>query len=143
MNANTAEDARADEDDLRAEAHYLHGLFFKGSLDDEVADRYARAHPLCFPDDPEALKGPAAVFERRLDAEAVEYVQRLHRRSPVLTRKIRMLFYLLEVRSRYYGDFVARRSSRLREWLGILGGLLYSGVKYLKGWYLVWRHDLA
>ena len=46
------------------------------------------------------------IVAHRLDAEAVELAMRFRHGSDVLTRKIQVLFFLVEVRSAYYGYFV-------------------------------------
>ncbi len=90
------------------EARYFHRCFFRQPLDQAVIDRYAAANQLCIPALDDAS---AATIDRivggNLDVEAIELVFRHRRlRDNVLTKKIQILFYLLEARSAYYGDFI-------------------------------------
>ena len=83
------------------------------------------------------------IVARRLDAEAVELALRLRKGPSILTKKIQILFYLLEVRSAYYSFFVGERESRPRAILGMLFSVFQTAMKSLKGVYLVRRHGLV
>jgi hypothetical protein len=126
--------------ELGNEARYLHRAFFRKDPPADVVDRYIAANTLCFPESsPLMLKIVAA----RLDAEAVELALRLRKGPTILTRKIQILFYLLEVRSAYYSFFVGEKESRPRAILGILFSVFQTAMKSLKGVYLVRRYGLV
>jgi hypothetical protein len=130
--------------ELANEARYLHRAFFRKDPPAEVVDRYIAANTLCFPESsPSASKMMSKIVAARLDAEAVELALRLHKGPTILTRKIQILFYLLEVRSEYYSFFVGERESRLRAILGMSFSVFQTAVKSLKGVYLVRRHGLV
>ena len=129
---------------LAREARYFHSLFFPGDVPDEVVDRYVAANEVCFGElDDRSLRLVERVVSARLDAEAVELVLRWGKRNDILTKKIQILFYLLEVRAQYYPYFVNERASFFRAW----GALLLSALKTLrqlvKGKYLIWKHNLV
>src|SRR4029077_11932046 len=92
---------------LEREAAYFHALFFRGPIPGTVLQRYVAANALCSPP-PEVRDSRLveAIVAHRLDAEAIELAMRLRHGSDVLTRKIQILFFLVEVRSAYYGYFV-------------------------------------
>ena len=150
-----------DDSALAREAEYLHGQFFRCTIPDLVVQRYVAANRVCFPEiSPAEARLLETVVNRRLDAEAVELALRLKRGKGVLTRKIQVLFYLVEVRSAYRGYFVhggaivpvrsqlrseprALASGRRKAWVGLLGSLTSTVWKALKGYYLIWRHALV
>ena len=126
--------------ELSDEARYLHRAFFRKDPPAEVVDRYIAANTLCFP---EASPLMARIVAARLDAEAVELALRRRKGPTILTRKIQILFYLLEVRSAYYSFFVGENESRPRAILGMLVSVFQTVMKSLKGVYLVRRHGLV
>jgi hypothetical protein len=128
------------ENELAMEARYLHRAFFGSDPPSEVVDRYIAANLICRCET-DALT--SAIVARRLDAEAIELTMRLRHGPTILTRKIRILFYLLEVRSAYYPFFVGGGESRFRALSGVLYAALPTAVKYLKGAYLVRKHGLV
>jgi hypothetical protein len=126
--------------ELATEARYLHRAFFGGDPPSEVVERYIAANLICRCET-DALT--AAIVARRLDAEAIELALRIRKGPTILTKKIRILFYLLEVRSAYYPFFVGGGESRVRALSGVLYSVLLTAVKYLKGAYLVRKHGLV
>lgn len=126
---------------LGAEAQYLHALLFDRPAPPEVVDRYIRANVHCgFPGGPEM----EVILHKALDAEAIEFARRLLWRDTRLTRKFQILFFLIEVRREYYGEFV--NEERRQGWplAAELARLAAgSGWKLVKGVWLVWRHGLG
>jgi len=130
--------------DLANEGRYLHRALFGSEAPEEVVERYVRAHDVL----PAACaEGARNILDRivsnRLDPEAIEYVLRLRKRNPVLTQKLQVLFYLVEVRSAYYARFVNERPGTVRALCGMFAGLLFSAGKFVKGSYLVRRYGLG
>jgi hypothetical protein len=129
---------------LAREARYFHALFFPGQIPSEVVDRYVAANELCLG---ELAESSARLLERvvgaNLDAEAIELVLRLEKRDSVLTKKIQILFYLLEVRSQYYPWFVNQRCSFLQAAGTLLFSALRTAVQFVKGKYLIWKYHLV
>ena len=131
------------EQSLRNEARYLHSCFFSGDAPPDVVDRYVAANmQYC-----ETSGGlMETIVARNLDAEAIELKLRSRKSPGILTKKIRILFYLLEVRSEYYPAFFGTAENnepRFRAVIGLLSGLLQTAAKYLKGAYLVRKHGLV
>jgi hypothetical protein len=126
--------------ELESEARHLHRAFFRNDPPAEVVGRYVAAN---------AAHGEPSgglverVVALRLDAEAVELALRLRQGPTALTRKIQILFYLLEVRPEYFGFFVGEAEGQGRAAWGVLLSLLRTAGKYLKGAYLVRRHGLV
>jgi hypothetical protein len=83
------------------------------------------------------------IVARRLDAEAIELALRVRKGSRVLTRKIQILFYLVEVRSEYYAYFINQVPGWWRAVLRLFGAVVRTGWKCAKGLYLVWRYDFV
>ncbi|HEY5999689.1 MAG TPA: hypothetical protein VI078_10390 [bacterium] len=129
---------------LAAEAAFLHGALFGGEIPPEVAERYARAHEAVVGDAPAAQeRSVQRIVRRRLDAEAVECVFRAQGRRHLLTTKLQVLCFLVEVRAAYYPRFVNERPGRVRAAAGLVGAALRTAWKRARGRYLIWRHDLA
>jgi hypothetical protein len=129
---------------LPEEVSHFHDTFFARTLEQSVIDRYVAAHQYCLPSvDARALATIDTIVSSALDVEAIELVFRLRRRDNVLTRKIQILFYLVEVRAQYYGDFVGETQGRGQALLRILRAGVSTVFKFLKGKYLVWKFDLA
>ena len=126
--------------ELRVEAVYLHRAFFRSDPPSEVVDRYIAANLICCGES-DALTG--TIVARGLDAEAIEFALRLRKGPTILTKKIHILFYLVEVRSAYYSFFVGGGESRPRALSGVLYAALLTAVKYVKGAYLVRKHGLV
>jgi hypothetical protein len=129
---------------LESEVRHFHALFFRRPLPGPVVDRYVAANHLCFPAlDPKTREMVQTIVARRLDAEAIELALRLRKGNRVLTRKIQILFYLVEVRSEYYAYFINQVPGWSSAVLRLLGALVRTGWKCAKGLYLVWRYDFV
>ncbi len=129
---------------LAAEARFFHDAFFEQRLAEEVVARDADATSACLHDlTPETESALAKIVEHRLDVEAIEFVLRTQHRRPELTRKLQILFYLVEVRAPYYRCFIESRPGLCRGLLALVGAGARTARKYLAGRYLVWRHGLV
>jgi hypothetical protein len=126
---------------LAEEVRYLHDSLFAVTLDDEVVHRYAAAHLKLFPNEETSLP-VARVVSRRLDVEAVEFVLRRRQAGAQLTRKIKILCYLVEVRNAYQSEFFTTKSERTRAAVLLSAAVVRSIWKLCKGEYLVRRHGL-
>jgi hypothetical protein len=94
-----------DNPDFSREATYLHTCLFHRLPDVLTIARYDAAHRELFPDDA-PTPTIARIVERHLDAEAIEFALRRRGRGRELTRKLQVLSYLVEARSRYLDQFV-------------------------------------
>jgi hypothetical protein len=129
---------------LEREAGYLHACFFRRPIPEAVTRRYVAADAVCFPGvDARNREMVETIVAHRLDAEAIELALRLRRGSGVLTRKIQILFYLVEVRSAYYDDFVNQTPGLCRALLRLAGSSARTAWKLGKGWYLVRRYGFV
>jgi hypothetical protein len=124
---------------LAQEATHLHRVFFRKDPPSVLLERYVAAHDAW-------SETPGSLVERvvslGLDAEAVEFAVRIRSGPNALTRKIRILFYLLEPRPEYLGWFIGDGETWPCAVGGIIRSLLHSAVKYIKGEYLLRRHGL-
>ena len=127
--------------DLAAEARYLHAALFSRPADPAIIERYVDAHLLLFAHEPSS-RVVAAIVERRLDAEAIEFALRRRRAGRELTRKLQILCYLAEVRAAYEHEFVNRHTRPARAILALAAAAIRSAWKLLKGEVLVRRHGL-
>jgi hypothetical protein len=133
-----------DRSALEREATYFHALFFHKPVPDVVMRRYVTANMLCFPaPDARDSKMVETILAHRLDAEAIEVAMRLWRGRDLLTRKIQILFFLVEVRSAYYGYFVNQTPGLWRGVIRLLVSLVQTAWKYGKGCYLVRRYGFV
>ena len=60
-----------------------------------------------------------------------------------LSERVQILFYILEVRSRYLPYFVNCEKAPVRGFLAICFAGLRSATKLARGSYLVWKYDLV
>jgi hypothetical protein len=129
---------------LADEVRYFHGCFFPQPLDQVLIDRYAAANQLCIPPLDESS---AATIDRivsgKLDLEAIELVFRHRQRDNFLTKKIRILFYLLEARSAYYGHFINREARFPAALWTLARSAAGTAFKFVKGKYLIWKYELV
>jgi hypothetical protein len=122
------------------EARHLHACLFRAPLDAAVAERYQAALSAAGAGNSILL---SRLVARRLDAEAVEFALRRRGTGADLTRRMRILCYLVEVRADYLAQFVNLESSRRRAWAALVSATVRSGWKLLKGEYLIRRHGLV
>jgi hypothetical protein len=120
---------------LTDEARFLHESLFSRPLDEKIAERYQAAHRSLFP-----IESPvtvARIVALRLEVEAVEFALRRRHACPELTRKIKILSYLVEVRAEYQDDFIATKREPVRAILVLLWRILGTPWKLVKGECLV------
>ena len=133
-----------DRSALEREVTYLHTLFFRKPIPEVVIRRYVAANILCFPaPDTRDSKMVETIVAHHLDAEAIELAMRLRHGSDVLTRKIQILFFLVEIRSAYYGSFVNQTPGLWRAVFWLIVSFIQTAWKGGKGCYLVWRYGFV
>lgn len=129
---------------LADEALYFHNSLFSQPLDPAVIERYIAANRLCILELDECH---AAIIDKivtaRLDLEAIEMVFRLRQPDNFLTKKMQILFYLLEVRSAYYHRFINNEANFSLALRSLVSTALAGALKLLKGRYLIWKYDLV
>lgn len=129
---------------LEREVTYFHDYFFRGPLDRDVLSRYVAANRRCLPSvESECSRMIEKIVSLALDIEAIEFVLRQKKRDNCLTRKIQILFFLVEVRSRYFGYFFNCRNDRFSGIMSLLRSILITPYKYVKGVYLIRKYELV
>jgi hypothetical protein len=139
MTLPPASEVRRDRE-LREEARRFHAALFGEEVPAELEEAYVRAHRYYCREQTDEVD-IATIVARKLDVEALELV--LRRKRPTLTRKLRLLLYLAEVRPSCYRRFVNEDDRPLRAWLSLGGAVLRTGFKYFKGRFLLRRHRLV
>lgn len=127
---------------LAEEARALHRAFFPFDPPPEVVERYVAANKLCLGEDADCAM-LREIVRLHLDAEAIELALRYRRGNSILSNKIQILFYLLEVRSAYYARFAGAAESRPRAVVALALTIPQTLAKLLKGIYLVYRHGFV
>src|SRR5206468_3738924 len=117
---------------------------FRFAADPLLIERYVQANLRCLASlsDQESRMVREVVL-RRLDPEAIELALRLRRPKNALTQKLQILFYLVEVRSRYLSLFVNDRDRFLRALSEMVWSLFRTFWKFMKGSRLIRRHSLV
>jgi hypothetical protein len=129
---------------LEREAEHFHACFFREALHRDVVKRYVAANRACIPFvDAETVSSIEKILSYGLDVDAVEYGLRLKNRENALTKKIQILFFLIEVRSKYFDCFFNRKTERLRAVAGMFSAVMLTAYKFIKGRYLVRRYGLV
>jgi phytoene dehydrogenase-like protein len=106
------------------------------------AEAYRGAHAVVFAEAPIEAQAAARIAEavrRGWDLEALELALRLRDKDNALTKKLNILFYLMEARPEAFAAFVNLRPSPVRAWLRLSGETLRSVYKLFKGWILLRR----
>lgn len=129
---------------LEREAQYLHDHFFSEKIHREVLSRYVEANRRCLPYvDTQSAGMIDKIVSCELDVEAIEFVLRLKKRDNFLTRKIEILFFLVEVRSQYFGYFFNCKEDMLSAIRSLIISIMTTPYKYVKGKYLSWKYKLV
>lgn len=123
-----------DEAGLAAEAEFLHKRLFGRGPSERVRARYVDAHRhLDVGGRSTRHVDVAAVVAQELDAEAVELYVRFLDPQNVLTQKLRILGYLLEIEPEFYDLHVRETGTFLSSLPGLTYSVLRSSVKLAKG----------
>ena len=128
--------------DLEGECANLCQRIFGMAPPEGCADAYRRAHAVVFANAPIEAGAAAQIAEavrRGWDLEALEFALRLRDKEGPLTKKVNILFYVMEARPGSFDLFVNAESSALRAWLRLTGETLRSAYKLMKGWLLLRR----
>src|ERR1043166_2220967 len=120
MKLSPASEIRRDRE-LREEARYFHAPLFREEIPAELEEGYVQAHRYYCREQADGID-LAAIVARKLDVEAIELVLRKKRQT--LTRKLRLLVYLAEVRPSHYRRFVNEEDRPVRAWLALGGAVL-------------------
>ncbi len=135
---------RQEDKELELEARCFHDHLFREKLHQEIIVRYTAANRAYVPHvDSQTASMMAKIVSHGLDVEAIEYVLRLKKKDNVLTKKVQILFFLVEVRSQYFDYFFNRKKARLKAAGGIVFSVTMTIYKFIKGKYLIWRYDLV
>jgi hypothetical protein len=139
----TGEKIWEDDASLSAQADLFHMVFFRRNAPPQLIERYLRANRACFPlIDPVDGRIADTIVRFKLDAEAVELALRLRGAGLLLTKKLQIFFYLIEVMPEYYGAFINQKPGFWKAIRDILGAVLKTAYKLVKGRALIVRHEL-
>ena len=131
---------------LRAEANYFVHVFFNKEVDHKTIERYIGANEEIFTNDPKfTLQNDFVVkmIKHKADIEALEFAWRTIDKDNVLSKKICIIFYILEAKSAYVPFFVNRHNSFFKGCFILVVSVLCSAYRYLKGRILLKRHHIV
>jgi hypothetical protein len=131
-------------DDLEREAFFLCKCFFSADPGPQLVDRYVAAHtviPIARSENSIALMH--TLLEKKLNAEAVEYVLRLKNPDNVLTWKVQILHYLCEAERKHWQDFYTQSDSVTRGIISLTWSFSRTIKLWLQGNFILRRHHLA
>lgn len=124
---------------LDTECRYLAEEIYGVAPDVRIVDQYVRAHEL------ESIDGGLDfvvdidyLVSNRIAAADVEFFSRLFLGENCLTRKIKLLAYLLEISGELVVD--KARDARVVGFVELAFALLSSLKQVVVGGYLIWRH---
>jgi hypothetical protein len=130
---------------LKREAEFVVEYFFGKCVDSTTIDRYIDANKLVF-EKQNDLEISQEVINRLIsssvDIEALEFAWRKENPENMLSKKIQILFYLLEARSEFYPFFCTDRSSFSAGFAQLLGAVLADCLKLVKGKILLRYHGI-
>lgn len=128
---------------LQAEGVYLHRAVFGFEPAAEIVERYAAANIQCLGKLAHEQYRVDRIIERKLDVEAVECAMRHRDPGNLLTCKLQVLLYLVEVRRGYYRLFFNEKSTPIAGKVRICLAVIRSAYKIVKGHVLIRRHKLV
>lgn len=126
---------------LELECARLCRLILGGEPPPGCVEAYLRAHAVVFPSPPtdKAAAVAAEALRRGWDLEALEFALRLGGKENALSKKVNILFYVLEASPGHFDEFVNMREATLRGWMALTGAVLRSAWLLAKGRFLLWR----
>ena len=130
------------EPNLEAECAALCRRIFAMPPPPGCVEAYRRANAVVFEEadvEPRALAQIAEAVRRNWDLEAIEYALRFRDKTGPLTKKVNILFYIIEASPEGARIFVNETPARWRAWLRLTGETLRSFYKLLKGLVLLQR----
>jgi hypothetical protein len=125
---------------LRAEGELLHLSIFDSPIPEPVLQKYIEAHDyyLTSPNESE-LRFMAEAVRRRLDLEALETALRRSDMGHLLVRKVKILIHIAEAYDAYRSRFINEYPQRWRAVAVLTFHVFRTGIKFLKGKFLLWR----
>jgi hypothetical protein len=102
------------------------------------AEAYRQAHAVVFASVPPEA-GLAEAVRGAWDLEALEFAWRLRDKDNALSKKVNILFYVMEARPEGFSAFVNSGPAPLRAWAKLSYETLRSAYKLLKGGILLRR----
>jgi hypothetical protein len=127
---------------VESEASYLFNCMFPGRISGTTLKRYALAYREVFAgqDTNEAEMG--VIIEKALDAESIEIALRLIHKKRYLTKRLQILFSLVEAENRHF-ELLFNTGNKKGVIVGLVLSVISSAMKTVKGLYLVRRYRLA
>lgn len=140
MNRVTPRQLRSEEfhSELVSEARTLHRFVFNSDVPQDVSEKYVMSHDYYLTEATDKdLLWMKRALQRGLDLEALEIALRIIKKNHILVRKIKILVYISESFTAYYGAFVNERSQRRNAFAILSFHLIRSVYKFLKGTFLL------
>lgn len=131
---------------LKKEVDYFIRFFFKKETDEMTIDRYIHANKEVFSNNKITEHQSIlleSLIENNVDIEAIEFAWRLKDRENVLSKKIQIVFYLLEVKSEFFILMINERKSILKASIILSFSICHSIYKLLKGLILLRRYHVV
>ena len=127
--------------EMSHEVTHLYRNIFKDLPSSLLVSRYVLAHR-CIQELRETENRTLSiVIKKKLDAEAIEFF--LRNRNHLITKKMTLISYLAELEVKNYSIFIGDEKRFLYGLFRLVGIVLGSIFKYLKGSFLVWRYHLV
>jgi len=134
------------QDNLKLESIYFAKFFFSKEIADAAIMQYISGNQKIFLQDNNYTIQSSyieQIVSNKADIEAIEYAWRLRDRQNILTKKIRIVFYILEVKSDYLSLFVNTKKSFLSSAAIIFLSALKSVYKLYKGKFLLRKYGIV
>ena len=125
---------------LRVEAVLLHHSVFGKDISEPVIQKYVDAHHYYLTSATNSdLIWMAKAVQQKYDLEALELALRFSNPYHILVRKAKILVYITEVFSVYHYQFVNEKPQRMQAFMILALHSIRTGIKILKGKFLLWR----
>ena len=126
---------------LSLEAEFFYEALFHKKIPSSIRNRYIEAHKACDLNHGFMQSSLKIIVSKRLDIQAIELCSR--NSSSVLTKKVHLLVYLMEVTPQYYSIFINEKSCRIKAFFILTFSVFQSAWKWTKGHYLIWMYHLV
>lgn len=130
---------------LENEVQYLAHFFFKKEVNDLTVKRYQSANETIFSETLDLARQQSHVdklVNAKVDLEAIEYAWRIKNQENILSKKMQILFYLLESNSDFYPTFINPQDSHYKGIFSLITALFTSIYKLLKGKLLLGHYEI-
>lgn len=140
MNRVTSRHIRSEKfhSELVREVRALHRFVFNSDVSQDVSEKYVLAHDYYLTGATNKdLLWMKRALQLGLDLEALEIALRIIKKNHILVQKIKILVYISESFTAYYGAFVNEHPQRRNAFFILSFHLIRSVYKFLKGTFLL------